>query len=94
MAMPGSEGADDREDLADSAPSRRWFGPNEDGAFRPLTWQGKTAIALYVVLVIFALVLYSDVTLIVTVVIIYTAVLGFLIAYTSDLMKDRFPPAG
>ena len=91
--MPGSVGPDDEEAEVASSTSRRWFGPNEAGAFRPLNWQGKTALALYVVLVVFALVLYSDPTLIVTVVIIYTAVLGFLVAYTSDLMKDRFPPA-
>ena len=71
---------------------RRWFGPSDEGAFRPLTWQGKTALALYVVLVVFALVLYSDVTLIITVIVIYTVALVFLIAYTSDVLKDRFPP--
>ena len=78
--------------MSEEPSSRRWFGPNEAGAFRALTWQGKTAIALYVVLVVFALVLYSDVTLIVTVLVIYTAALVFLVAYTSDLLKDRFPP--
>jgi len=71
-----------------------WFGTVEGGAFRPVGWQGKTAIALYLVLVAFALVLYSDVTLIITVVLIYTAVLGFVVAYTSDLLSDRLPPKG
>ena len=74
--------------MAEGAASRRWFGPNEAGAFRPLTWQGKLAIALYLVLVVFALVLYSNITLIVTV------LLAFVVAYTSDILKDRLPPKG
>ena len=80
--------------MAEGAASRRWFGPNEAGAFRPLTWQGKLAIALYLVLVVFALVLYSNITLIVTVLVLYTAVLAFVVAYTSDILKDRLPPKG
>lgn len=86
MGEPLAEGA--------GADKPRWFGPNADGAFRPLTWQGRTAIALYLVLVAFALILYSDVMLIITVVVVYTAALAFVVAYTSDLLKDRLPPGG
>ena len=32
--------------------------------------------------------------LIITVVVIYTAALAFVVAYTSDLLKDRTPPGG
>lgn len=66
----------------------RWFGTRESGGFGPLVWQGRAALALYVILVLFALVLYSDVGLIVTVLVIYTVALLAVIVMTSDL-KDR-----
>lgn len=76
--------------MAESAERQQWFGTRSSGAFGPLAWQGRAALALYLVLVAFAIILYSDITLIVGVVILYTVILGLVVFVTSDL-KDRFP---
>jgi hypothetical protein len=73
---------------------RRWFG-RTDGrfGFGPLTWQGRSAVALYVFLVLVAVVLYSSLSLIALVVGLYTIAFVLLVAFTSDLM-DHWPPGG
>ena len=70
----------------------RWFGRNEGRlGFGPLTWQGRSATFLYVFLVVFAVFIYSTLSLMVLVIGLYTVVFVLLVAFTSDLM-DNWPP--
>jgi hypothetical protein len=71
---------------------RLWFGKKEGGIrFAPLTWHGRAATFLYVVLVIVAFFTYSQLTLTAFVVVFYTVAFGLLVVYKSDLM-DNWPP--
>ncbi len=75
----------------DEAP--RWFGKKQGGlGFGPLTWQGRAATFLYVFLLVVAAFTYSQLGLTVFVVLFYTVVYGFIVAFKSDLMKDHWPP--
>ena len=75
-------------------PRVRWFGRKETGlGIGPLTWQGRAATFLYVLLVLFAVVVYSSISLIVLVVGLYTVAFVLLVAFTSDVM-DHWPPGG
>ena len=70
----------------------RWFGRTDKGiGIAPLTWQGRTATALYVFLVLVAVVTYSKLSLTVGVIVFYTVVFILLVALKSDLLQD-FPP--
>jgi hypothetical protein len=70
----------------------RWFGRKDGGiGFGPLTWQGRSATFLYVFLVVFAVVIYSTLSLIALVIGLYTVVFVLLVAFTSDIM-DNWPP--
>ncbi len=72
-----------------------WFGKKERGLrVTPLTWQGRTATALYCVLVVVAVVTYSQLTLTVFVIAFYTVAFGCLVAYKSDLMENWPPGSG
>ena len=70
----------------------QWFGRNEGRlGFGPLTWQGRSLTVLYVVLVLFAAVIYRTLGLTVLVIGLYTVAYVLLVAFTSDLM-DNWPP--
>jgi len=70
-----------------------WFEKTERGLrVRPISWQGRTALALYLFLVVVAIVTYSRLYLTVFVVAFYTIALGFVLVVKSDLMKGRWPP--
>ena len=70
----------------------QWFGRNEGRlGFGPLTWQGRSITVLYVVLVLFAAVIYRTLGLTVLVIGLYTVAYVLLVAFTSDLM-DNWPP--
>jgi hypothetical protein len=69
-----------------------WFGRKQGGlGIAPLTWQGRAATIIYVFLVLVAIFTYSQLMLTALVVIFYTVVFCFLVAYKSDLMKN-WPP--
>ena len=69
-----------------------WFGKREGGLrFAPLTWQGRAATFLYVVLVATAVFTYSQLTLTAFVVVFYTVTFGLTVAYKSDLLEN-WPP--
>jgi hypothetical protein len=69
-----------------------WFGKKDGGLrFTPLTWQGRTATALYCILVLVAVVTYSQLALTVFVVAFYTVVFSLLVVYKSDLLEN-WPP--
>ena len=73
-------------------PKRRWFGKKDGGlGFGPLTWQGRAATVLYVVLVLFAVVIYRTLSLTALVIVLYTVGFVLLVAFTSELM-DNWPP--
>lgn len=72
--------------------SEHWFGTTARGRFGPTTWQGRLAYRLYVVLVLFAVLIYRDVALTVTVVVLYTLLLGGVIVVKSDLADRLRPP--
>ena len=73
-----------------TAPSTpHWFTSTESGVVKPCTWQGRLAYRLYLVLVLFAVLIYSSWRLVLTVVVIYTLILGAVIFVKSDL-ADRF----
>ena len=73
-------------------PKARWFGKKETRlGFGPVTWQGRAATFLYVLLVVFAVVIYSTLSLTALVIGLYTVVFVLLVAYTSELM-DHWPP--
>ncbi|MGO8874122.1 MAG: hypothetical protein ACLQPH_22475 [Acidimicrobiales bacterium] len=73
--------------------SAHWFGKKEGGlGFGPLRWQGRAATFLYLLLVIVAVVTYSQLTLTALVVVFYTVVFCLVVAFKSDLMDDRLPP--
>ena len=70
----------------------RWFGKKDGGlGFGPLTWQGRAATFLYVFLVIVAVVIYSELSLTILVIGLYTVAFILLVACTSDVM-DHWPP--
>jgi cell division protein FtsW (lipid II flippase) len=70
-----------------------WFAKTGHGfPVAPVTWQGRFATALYVVLVLLALLVYSDLGLIVFVIFFYTMVFSFVVVLKSDLLDDRNPP--
>ena len=70
----------------------RWFGRTDRGiGIAPLTWQGRAATALYVFLVLVAVITYSKLSLTVVVIVFYTVVFILLVAVKSDLLQD-FPP--
>ena len=72
-----------------------WFGKKEGGlGFGPLIWQGRAATILYALLLLVAVITYSQLTLTVFVVLFYTMVYVFLVVMKSDIMKDREPPGG
>jgi len=67
-----------------------WFGRrSDDTGLRPLTWQGRAATFLYAFLVIVAVLLYSQLSLIIVVVGLYTVVFGLVVAAKSDLISER-----
>ena len=66
-----------------------WFAKKEGGGIAFLTWQAKFATALYVVLILFAIVLYSQISLIALVVVFYTIVYGCLLIFKSDIVSGR-----
>jgi hypothetical protein len=69
-----------------------WFGKKEGGLrVAALTWQGRAATFLYCVLVLVAIVTYSQLTLTLFVVAFYTVAFVLLVAYKSDLMEN-WPP--
>jgi hypothetical protein len=72
-----------------------WFGKKESWlGFGPLTWQGRAATYLYVLLLLVAVVTYSQLFLTVFVVAFYTVVYVFVVVAKSDVMHDRQPPPG
>jgi hypothetical protein len=73
---------------------RLWFGkrPNWLG-FGPLTWQGRAATGLYVLLLVVAVITYSRLALTALVVVFYTVVYVMIVLVKSDL-KDRLGPPG
>jgi hypothetical protein len=78
--------------MADDEPVL-WFGKKEGGlGFGPLTWQGRLATALYVVLLLVAVVTYSKLSITALVVVFYTMVYVFVVVAKSNVMKDRQPP--
>jgi hypothetical protein len=69
-----------------------WFSTTDAGLVKPCSWQGRLAYRLYLVLVVFAVVIYSSWGLVLTVVAIYTLVLAAIIFVKSDLadrLRDR-----
>jgi len=85
VADESSPGAGGRE-------QQLWFGKKQGGlGFGPLTWQGRAVTFLYVVLVIFAIFVYSEVSLTVLVVVFYTVVFGCIVMFKSDALK-HWPP--
>ena len=67
-----------------------WFGRRtDDTGLRPLTWQGRAITFLYAFLVIVAVLLYSQLSLIIVVVGLYTVVFGLVVAAKSDLISER-----
>ncbi len=56
---------------------------------KPCSWQGLLAVRLYLVLVLFAVLIYSSWRLVLTVVVIYTLLLAAVIFVQSDL-SERF----
>ncbi len=56
---------------------------------KPCSWQGLLAVRLYLVLVLFAVLIYSSWHLVLTVVVIYTLLLAAVIFVKSDL-SERF----
>jgi hypothetical protein len=72
--------------------SPHWFGKKEGGlGFGPLTWQGRAVTSLYVVLVILAVFVYSEISLTILVVVFYTIGFCFIVMFKSDLLK-HWPP--
>ncbi len=83
---------DERSPEARRGESRLWFGRKEGGlGFGPLTWQGRAVTALYVALVIFAIFVYSEISLTILVVVFYTIVFFFIVMFKSDVLK-HWPP--
>ena len=69
-----------------------WFGKTEGGLrVAPLTWQGRAATFLYCVLVLVAIVTYSQLALTAFVIAFYTVTFVLIVAYKSDLLKN-WPP--
>jgi hypothetical protein len=69
-----------------------WFGTTPSGRFGPIAWQGRFALGLYLVLVLFAVAIYADLQLICTVVGLYTLILGGVVLVKSDLADRLRPP--
>jgi hypothetical protein len=81
----------DRATVSEKA-KPRWFGEREGRfGFGPRTWQGRSATFFYIFLVLFAVVIYSTLSLIVLVIGLSTVAFVLLVAFTSDLM-DNWPP--
>jgi len=57
-----------------------------------LTWQGRASAFLYVVLVLVALITYSQLALTAFVIAFYTGVFLSTLVVKSDLLKGRRPP--
>ena len=66
-----------------------WFAKKEGGGIAFLTWHAKFATAIYVVLILFAIVLYSQISLIALVVIFYTIVYGCLLIFKSNIVSSQ-----
>ena len=74
------------------APRRLWFARKDTGlGFGPVVWQGRAATYLYLLLVLVAVVTYSQLSLTAFVIVFYTVVYLSLVVLTSDLLKD-WPP--
>ena len=87
--MSGS--AADRSDREEQ-PTGLWFGRRgEHDRFGPLTWQGRAATALYVFLLLVAVITYSQLSLTALVVGFYSVAYGLVVVVKSDLLKD-WPP--
>jgi len=56
-----------------------------------VVWQGRAATYLYLLLVLVAVVTYSQLSLTAFVIVFYTVVYFSLVVLTSDLLKD-WPP--
>jgi hypothetical protein len=83
---------DEQSPGAGQGKSPLWFGKKDGGlGFGPLTWQGRAATFLYVVLVILAVFVYSEISLTVLVVVFYTIVFGCVLMLKSDLL-EHWPP--
>jgi hypothetical protein len=79
----------------DEQSSGLWFEKKDGGVgIAPVAWQGRFAIALYVVLVLLAVVIYSfsQVGLMILVVVIYSVIFGLVVVAKSDILKDQQPP--
>ena len=77
--------------MSDPLPEH-WFTTSEAGVVKPCSWQGRLAYRLYLVLVAFAVFIYSSWGLVLTVVAIYTLILAAVIFVKSDLvdrLRDR-----
>ena len=68
----------------------RWFGKPADGfSLRPLNWKGRFSFALWAVLCLLALVLYtSQLGLMLFVIALYTAILAGVVLLKSDLRAE------
>lgn len=81
-----------RDERSAGPQSELWFGKKQGGlGFGPLTWQGRAVTFLYVVLVILAVFVYSEISLTVLVVVFYTIIFGCVVMLKSDLLK-HWPP--
>ncbi len=70
-----------------------WFEKAEGGlGFRPLTWQGRASMFGYLLLLVLAVITYSQLFLTVFVVAFYTLAFVGVVIVKSDLMKDRQGP--
>ena len=74
--------------MSDPLP-KHWFCTSKAGMVKPCSWQGLLAVRLYLVLVLFAVLIYSSWRLVLTVVVIYTLLLAAAIFVKSDL-SERF----
>jgi hypothetical protein len=80
MASMGDEEAEREPQL--------WFGKKEGRlGFGPITKEGRIAVALYVLLLLVAVLTYSQLALTVFVGLFYTLVFGFVVVFKSDIMK-------
>ncbi|MGA2836188.1 MAG: hypothetical protein ABSF84_06285 [Acidimicrobiales bacterium] len=72
-----------------------WFERTTRGVgFHPVTWQGRSTIFLYFLLVATAIFIYSQLILTVFVIGFYTIVFTLVVAVKSDLMKGWPPGRG
>jgi hypothetical protein len=68
----------------------RWFGKATGGfSLRPLNWKGRFSLALWVVLCLLALVLYtSQLGLMLFVIVLYTTIFAGVVFLKSDLRAE------